>query len=157
MVDLNEHRGGNWLEAGNYTAKIVDFREFQANTGNKGVEITFEHPNGKQAKGSWMLLPNCYWRLANLCDAAGLSETVMRNFNERNPIAWLTKHLSNKRCGITVSLQKGSDRYHEVTNVFDPNGEAQPSEPESEPQPDEPADPQEQIDKLKEFEEQCPF
>jgi len=135
-TDLTQFRGGDWLPAGRHVATVAEFRQFTANTGNDGVEIVFEL-NGAKSKGSWMLLPTAYWRLAKLCDACHVPEAQMAKFNERAPIAWLNRHVMGKHCGIIVTLQPGQDKYHEVSDVFDPSSCDQQAEP-IDPSVDEP-------------------
>ncbi len=132
-VDLTQY-GSGFLASGRYIVEATEFSPFRAKSGNDGVNITFADEQGATTKMGIMLLQSCYWRLARLCSDAGVPEEILQKFNDANPIPWLQKQLINRKVGVVVALQQGSDKYHEAVDTF-PAGETANLGPQEETKP----------------------
>lgn len=109
-MSLADHWEGGYLGAGWYHVKVSEFKCFNYNTGNPGLEVHFlSVSTGSKAKDSFSLLPQALWKLANLAKALGMSKEDAATYEPTNPNDH--RKLVGLECWIELA-KKGE--YHEV-------------------------------------------
>lgn len=113
-MDLTKYEGG-YLAPGLYWARIVKVEKAEANSGSRGLQVTFE-ARGKTVRHTfWQYAADgepspAVWRLAELAVSCGLSEEERRNFGQML--------LFGRSCGIEVVPQQRNPQYNEVARTL---------------------------------------
>ncbi len=129
--------GGMYLQAGHHRVRVTDFRIFQYNSGNDGVEFEVKDERGMGQKVSFVLVDKAFWRLANFARACGISDAEMKAYEPSQANSHTV--LINRWVMVSVVPQKDG-KYHEVGECWKDGGTAPavaaPSpEPEVTPSP----------------------
>lgn len=115
-MSLYDHRS-QYLEAGTHDVSVTNLREFQCNTGSRGVELSVADASGASSKASFVLTTKSLWRIAGFCAACGITKQQLESINDAQALVPATyRMLIGKRVTVRVELQKDSDKYHEVAS-----------------------------------------
>jgi hypothetical protein len=85
MANLAEHWSVDWLDCGWHRCKVTEYEMFTYNSNNPGVKFKLRGlDRSGRAEASFVILENCFWKLASFARACGMSEEAAAGYNPEN-------------------------------------------------------------------------
>ncbi|MFQ5494372.1 MAG: hypothetical protein ACE5EX_03230 [Phycisphaerae bacterium] len=125
-MSLRDYEQAKFLGTGWHTVKITELRFFEAHSGNSGVEYTVADASGAEGRVSAMLLEKCYWKLASLARACGLTDDEMDAIDPANRDHY--SRLIGRKLRVYSEIPDGR-KYHEIVDFMPDDGTEPPDRP----------------------------
>lgn len=113
----DKEEGGQFLPVGEFHVNIKEYRTFEANSGNKGVDFTVQDPSRRICKtdGFW-LTDAAMPRLAGFAKAAGMTREAMAGYEPLLPQSHQALIGRELMVGVTMEDGKDGKQYSRVTS-----------------------------------------